>query len=164
MIGLSWVTITNVSGILFCCGTGYDETNGTCSSRTRQMDHMPFTLPESVVIFNRTSGSTIFPAAVPIQSSYYAVATPTRHELMVGLSIGLPLLIAMMAALGMFYRERRLRLKLANRPVDSGPQQPTTVLVSMGTNKVFEFDGEPVVKELAAGYMSELGEKGFEMI
>ena len=128
------------------------------------MEHVPFTLPESVIIFNRTSGSTVLPAALPAQSSYTAVATTTRQELMVGLSIGLPLLIAMLAALGMYYRERRLRLRLANRPVDLGPSQPTTVLVSMGTNKVFEFDGTPVVKELAAGYMSELGEKGFEMI
>lgn len=70
----------------------------------------------------------------------------------------------MLAALGMYFRERRLRLRLANSPVDLGPPQPTTVLVSMGTNKVFEFDGTPVVKELPAGYMSGLGEKGFEMI
>ena len=163
-IGLSSVIISNTSGVLFCCGMGYDEATGNCSSRTRQVEHRPFTLPESVVIFNRTSGSTTFPAALPAQSQFTAVATATRHELTVGLSVGLPLLTATLAALGMFYRERRLRLILANSPTGSGLQCPTTVLVSMGTNKIFEFDGTPVVKELAASYMSEVREKGFEVI
>lgn len=128
------------------------------------MGHLPFTLPESAVIFNRASGSTILPVALPAQSQLFTVATTRRHELSVGLSIGLPLLTTTVAALAMYYRERRLRLKLANSSVASGSQYPTTVLVSMGTNQVFEFDGTPVVKELAASYKSELAEKGFEVI
>lgn len=128
------------------------------------MGNRPFTLPDSIVIFNRTTGSTILPAALPAQSQYTAVTTAPGHELTVGLSVGLPLLIATLAAIGMYYRERRLRLTLANSPTGSGLQYPTTVLVSMGTNKIFEFDGTPVVKELAASYMSEVGQKGFEVI
>lgn len=128
------------------------------------MGHLPFTLAPSVVIFNRTTGSTFLPAAVPAQCQSVTVAATTKYELTVGLSVGLPLLTATLAALGMFHRERRLRLKLANSPAGSGLQCPTTVLVSMGTNKAHEFDGTPVVKELATSYLSEVGEKGFEVI
>lgn len=128
------------------------------------MGHLPFTLPESIVIFNRTTGSTTLPDAVPAESLIpVATAPSTKHDVTVALGVGIPLLTAALVALGMFCRERRLRLKLTNGP-GSGLQHPTTVLVSMGTNKVYEFEGTPVVKELAASYIGELGKNPFEVI
>lgn len=166
-LGLSSVTISPSTGIVFCCGMGFDESTGNCSTHTRQMGQSPFNLPASAVIYDRTTGATI-PAAVPGQSFCAAattkVASTAKRDVTIALGTGLPLLTATLAALGLFRRERRRRLTLANSPAGSGLQNPTTVLVSLGTNKVYEFEGTPAVKELDASYIPELGGSGFEVI
>ena len=108
-MGLSLATVNTSSGVLFCCGLGYNATTGNCLSRTRQMGYKPFNLPSSFVVFNRSTGSTILPAAVPAQSLRDVTANvlkPIKHDITVTLGVGLPLPMAVLAALRMFYRER----------------------------------------------------------
>lgn len=151
---MSSVTFNAATGVMFCCGNGYDESSNNCTGSTRQMGRAPFTIPRSHIIFNRTTGSTIFPGAVPAAASTtVGTATSTKHDVAVGLGVGIPLLIVTLVALGLPRRERRLRMKLAKNPGSAPPPPPsttTTVLVSMSTKRIYEFDGAPVVKELAA--------------
>ena len=177
-----WFSIVNVSGdmnlnpvgydanrqVIFCCGNGYNETAGNCTKQTKRLGHMPFRIGPTKVIFNRTTRSTILPDAIPAQISTIMVRAPLfKREIAVGLGVGIPLLITTLAALEMFRSERRLRLKFAKGPPPESELRdppPRRVLVSMGTSKIYEFDGVPIVKELPDSYIREVGENGFEVI
>lgn len=167
-------------GTLLCCGSGFNETGQECQQTTRQQGRKPFTLYASNVIFNRSTGSTVLPAAMPAQASVSVLRVASHgHEVAVGLGVGLPLLTATLAALAMLRRERRQRMKLAEaRDPGSGnfyldpplpppppPPPPQKMLVRTSAGKVYEFEGAPVVRELPDSYkIQEVGEHRFQMI
>lgn len=149
---------TSKHPISFCCGSGFSNETETCGVRTKYLGREPFNVPDNIPILNRTTGSTILTVtAITTAKATYSV----KHDVLTGLGVGLPFLVALLASLGMLWKERRLRLSLA-KDLDSKP--PTTVLVSMQSQKMFEFDGVPHVRELPDSYLRELGEGAFEVI
>jgi hypothetical protein len=155
---------TPLSGYLFCCGNNFDEQTGNCSESTREVGRKPFSIAPSVVIFNRSTGSTtsteVKSGDAPIIVTH---ATSIKRDLIIGLGVGVPLLLAMFTALAMLRKERRRRKNLGTA-LDAETRKPKTVLVSMGKQRMYECEGTPVVKELPASYVQELGQGGFEVI
>ena len=121
----------------FCCGP-YDYNSSSCFNPT-QGSSAPFSIPDAQLVFDRVTGSTnpnethstsTAPAAtvtvsqgastIPVAATCSAGITknadstiqcPTSHEVAVGTGVGIPLGLALCAALATILLQRRRREK-----------------------------------------------------
>lgn len=115
----------------FCCGPSYNLTSQTCG----EAPNTPFTIHLGIVINNRTSGSTSPntttsdsqnpPAVVTTTTTATALAnSSSNRETAIGVGVGVSLGVALLTALGLLWRERRLRRKVEALHAPSDPSAP----------------------------------------
>ena len=114
----------------WCCQDGYDTETGLCLNATKG-SHEPFVIPAGRVQFDRVLGDTYYPPAfgksASVSSSGSAPATSTVFvtttaspkaasssgtQAAIGAGVGVPLLIALLVALGFLWHQWRQRRKL----------------------------------------------------
>ena len=142
----------------FCCGPGYDTTNGTCMFKTFGSSQ-PFKLTAGKIIYNRTSGS-IFPNTTTTVTSTATAATTTtatntltaatvlttstatpagsfssKDAVALGTGLGFPLGLALLASLGMLWREKRYNRRL-KRYIDDRCHGDLTKLPNTNTGSL----------------------------
>ena len=144
----------NISGDspLYCCDFGYNNTSKKCQYGGAN----PFPLPIGNIIYNRTSGSISSNTTAAITtSSTTPIPSSSGNEIGIGAGVGIPLGIALLAAVVMFWSERRQRKQLQKRVDESLKGTPGSSLPD--TQPVPLYQGQHVrSEELEEGQIQEL--------